>query len=116
MLPLLSAGNRSSWKRRSPRGQSSGRRRYHSIAKTRYRRRSTGTPGSAGNVADVIVRGAVSAAGVRASTSLVLRMAERKLFRYSLSERFELDVVARLKGRRIKIRVEFVIANPRFPK
>jgi len=94
MLSLISAGNRPG-RRRSPRGQPGGRRWYHSIARVGHRRRS---------VTRSSVRGAIPA-GVCAPTSSLLRMAERELLRYGLSERFVLDIVARPGSRRVEIRI-----------
>jgi len=88
-LSLISARDQPGRRRRSPRGQSGGRRRYHSIARAGHRRRSTTRSSrTAGIVAGV--RGAAPA-GVRTPTSLILRLAERELLRYGLSERFELE-------------------------
>lgn len=90
-LSLISARDQPGRRRRTPRGQSGRRRRYHSIARVGHRRRSsTGSSGTAGIVAGV--RGAAPA-GVRTPTSPILHLAERELFRHGLSERLELDSV-----------------------
>ena len=90
-LSLISARDQPGRRCRSPRGQSGRRRWYHSIARAGYRHRSiTRSPGTAGIVADI--RG-TAPASVRTPTSLILRLAERELLRYSLSELFEFVIV-----------------------
>lgn len=83
-LSLISARDQPGRRCRSPRGQSGGRRRYHSIARAEHRRRSTTRSSRTAR----IVAGIRDAAptGVRTPTSPILRLAERELLRYSLSE------------------------------
>lgn len=100
-LSLISVRDQPGRRRRSPRSQSGGRRRYHSIARAGHRRRSTTrSSGTAGIVAGV--RGATPA-GVRTPTSPILRLAERELLRYGLSERFQLEFVIRRRSGRIEM-------------
>lgn len=101
-LSLISAGDRTGRRRRSPRGQSGGRRRYHSIARTGRRRRFT--TGSSGGTAGLVASDRISAS-VRTPTSFVLRVAERELFRCGLSERLLGQKADELK---MKIRRESV--------